>query len=61
MFDRPQSAGTKLIWLVNWMWRDSSVIPGGQQEGVLKNETNLNTYNSALKIDMLTNDVPLDR
>ena len=32
MFDGPQSAGTKLIWLVNWMWRDSSVIPGGQQE-----------------------------
>ena len=31
MFDGPQSAGTKLIWLVNWMWRDSSVILGGQQ------------------------------
>ena len=22
-----------LIWLVNWIWRDSSVIFGGQQEG----------------------------
>ena len=32
MFDGPQSAGTKLIWLVSWMWRDFSVIPGGQQE-----------------------------
>ena len=31
MFDGPQSTGTKLIWLVNWMWRDPSVIPGGQQ------------------------------
>ena len=31
-----ESAGTKLIWLVNWMWRDSSVIPGGQQEDVPK-------------------------
>ena len=41
MFDGPQSAGTKLIWLVNWMWRDSSVIPGGQQVPVPLLRTNL--------------------
>ena len=23
--------GNEIDWLVNWMWRDSSVIPGGQQ------------------------------
>ena len=39
MFDGPQSAGTKLIWLVNWMWRDSSVIPGGQQVRSQRQET----------------------
>ena len=32
MFNGPKSAGTKLIWLVNWMWLDSLVILGDQQE-----------------------------
>ena len=32
MFDEPKRAGTNLISLVNCIWRDSSAIPGGQQE-----------------------------
>ena len=31
--------GNELTWLVNWMWRDSSVIPGGQQEQIQGNHT----------------------
>ena len=45
-----------LIWLVNWMWRDSSVIPGGQQE-MPKTAFSWrfsNTFESFLYIDILS-------
>ena len=44
MFDGPQSARTKLIWLVNWMRHYSWVIPRGQQVSVMQIIFNFNFW-----------------